>query len=279
VIYNGAAAGSGFSGAFTTAVPPPFAISAVTGAAYSGEEVTERVQTLADGTHITQTFPGRHIYRDSMGRTRSERPLMVGSHASESPMIVEITDPVAGFQYTLDPQKKVAHRFAVPSPTPGQGGRFAARPLPAIVRSGEFTAVIGTAPPPPPPSPGTTTSVTSARIATPRVDDGRPRPEFKNESLGTQSIDGLLCEGRRTTTTFPVDSFGNDRPVVVIEESWTSPELKTIILSKANDPRSGENTFEIRNLSRTEPDASLFQPPPDYSVVDESGSVTISFGK
>src|SRR6516225_4299689 len=46
---------------------------AVTGAPYSAEEVTEHVQTLADGTHITQPSPKTVFYRDSLGRTRIER--------------------------------------------------------------------------------------------------------------------------------------------------------------------------------------------------------------
>jgi hypothetical protein len=258
----------------------------VTGAAYSGEEVTERVQSLADGTHITQTMPGRRMFRDSQGRTRSERPLMVGPRAAESPMIVEITDPVAGFEYTLDSQKKVAHRFSVPPPpSQAQTGRMLAGPRPAmVIRSGEFTSSIGaTLPPPPPPGGVAVGAIAAAPLPAPAMvgqpQDGRPRPESKNESLGTQTIDGILCEGRRTTTTYPTDFMGNDRPIVVTSEFWTSPELKMTILSKTNDPRSGESTFELRNLSRTEPDASLFQPPPDYTVVEETGPVTMYLSK
>jgi hypothetical protein len=56
-----------------------------------------------------------------------------------------------------------------------------------------------------------------------------------------------------------------------------SPDLKIQILSKFNDPRSGENTFRIQDLSRTPPDAMLFTVPPDYTVVDEAGSFTINF--
>ncbi len=270
--------GGSVAGSFTTG-PPPFAAPAITGAPYSGEEVTERVQTLADGTHITQTTMGRRVFRDSLGRTRSERPLAMGPPAGEAPVIVEITDPVAGFQYTLDAQKKVAHRFALPPSNQGQTGRIPANARPAmVVRSGEISAT-----PPPPPPDGMAMPAMIAAAPLPaiagRQPDGRPRPEFKNESLGTQTVDGVLCEGRRMTTTYPVDFMGNDRPIVVTQETWTSTELKMAILRKTSDPRSGDSTFEIRNLSRTEPDASLFQAPPDYSVVEDTGPVTVSFGK
>ena len=46
----------------------------VTGAPYSADEVVERVQTLADGTHLSTTSTTKK-YRDSLGRTRTERPM------------------------------------------------------------------------------------------------------------------------------------------------------------------------------------------------------------
>jgi hypothetical protein len=44
----------------------------VTGAPFSADVVSETIQTLQDGTRIVQRFEGR-IYRDSKGRTRSDR--------------------------------------------------------------------------------------------------------------------------------------------------------------------------------------------------------------
>jgi len=267
-VTTGTATSSSTSG-FFTASGGVFVVPPVTGAAYSGEEVTERVQTLADGTHITQTTPGRRIFRDSQGRVRSERSFGVpGRPAAEAPRMIEITDPVAGLRYTLDEQKKVAHRSTLPQQNQPNGVAMQRN------ASGQWFSGSDALPPPPPPQPGGT--AIAARVLGPPAQDGRPQPEFKNEPLGTQTLDGVLCEGRRTTTTYPVDFVGNDRPIVVTQEVWTSPELKMMILSMTNDPRSGENTFHILNLSRTEPDASLFQPPPDYSVVDDSGPAILN---
>src|SRR3974390_1424932 len=63
---------------------------AVTGAPYSAEEVTEHVQTLADGTHITQPSPKTVFYRDSLGRTRIERtfPLPPGASGAAGPNMI-----------------------------------------------------------------------------------------------------------------------------------------------------------------------------------------------
>ena len=57
-----------------------------------------------------------------------------------------------------------------------------------------------------------------------------------------------------------------------------SPDLKVVILSEMNDPRNGKHTQKLINISRIEPDSSLFQPPPDYTVVEEKGEFTITWG-
>jgi len=44
--------------------------------------------------------------------------------------------------------------------------------------------------------------------------------------------------------------------------------LKMVVLSKNSDPRSGESTTRLTNISRAEPDPSLFQIPADYEVVE-----------
>jgi len=97
----------------------------------------------------------------------------------------------------------------------------------------------------------------------------------KFERLGTQVIDGLLMEGTRSTRIVPQGAQGNDRPMTMVSEQWSSPDLQVVVLSKTTDPRMGESTRSLIHLSRVEPDSSLFQPPPDYQVVDEQVSVTI----
>ena len=91
-------------------------------------------------------------------------------------------------------------------------------------------------------------------------------------------IEGLLAEGTRTTTTWPEGSMGNDRPIATVHENWVSVELKVVVLYKSMDPRFGESTEKLTNISRSEPDQNLFQPPPEYAIVDEKGSFTIKWG-
>lgn len=97
-------------------------------------------------------------------------------------------------------------------------------------------------------------------------------PEISRDPLGTQTIEGLLVQGTRTSTVYPVGAFGNDRPLSVITETWRSPELETVLLMKLSDPRSGETTIRLTNISRSEPDASLFQVPAGYEITDAGPS-------
>jgi hypothetical protein len=38
-------------------------------------------------------------------------------------------------------------------------------------------------------------------------------------------------------------------------------------MTKHSDPRTGDNTYRLTNINRAEPDPSLFQVPPDYTVI------------
>jgi hypothetical protein len=88
------------------------------------------------------------------------------------------------------------------------------------------------------------------------------------EDLGSQTMEGVLVNGVRTTRTIPAGEIGNDKPISIVTEVWTSPDLKTIVYSKRTDPRMGEQTFQLTNIVRSEPDASLFTVPADFKIVD-----------
>ena len=176
-------------------------------------------------------------------------------------MLIEVLDPVAGFSYTIDSQNKVVHRTAFTNPE--------TRGAPAAAGSTASGAAGATAAAPqaaPARLPGGATSSGDAR---------RPRPEVKDEDLGQQMIEGVMAQGRRITQSWPAGSEGNDRPFETVSEMWFSPELKETLLNKSLDPRSGEFTTKLINISRSEPAPELFTPPPDYSVVDETGPFQI----
>ena len=95
-----------------------------------------------------------------------------------------------------------------------------------------------------------------------------PKYNTSTEQLAKQMVEGVECEGTRSVTTMPAGAIGNERPIDTVNESWFSQELKLMIMSKRSDPRFGETTYRLTNISRSEPDASLFQIPSEYTVVD-----------
>jgi hypothetical protein len=217
-------------------------------APYSAMQESSNVQTLADGTHISHKPFTQKIFRDSQGRTRTERPICLGPRGISDVVAIEIRDPVSGFSYVLDEQNQVAHRFAL------QASRPATAPAP----------LANSLPP-----------QTIQRI--PALNQDASKPSSTTEWIGSQTIEGVPVEGTRTTEIIPEGSQGNDRPITVVRERWTSPDLRIAILIKDNDPRQGESETRLTNIDLSNPILALFQPPPGYKIVDETDRVTITF--
>jgi hypothetical protein len=93
--------------------------------------------------------------------------------------------------------------------------------------------------------------------------------QVKHEDLGTQTIEGVSAEGRRETVTIPAGQIGNERPIEIVTEVWSSPELHMVVMRKHTDPRVGETVFRLTDIKRNEPDASLFQPPANAKIKGE----------
>jgi hypothetical protein len=231
-----------------------FSPTSFTGAPYSATQTSERIQTLADGTHITQPGQKGHVYRDSAGRTRNEFTFPASPRGDQpAPVRVIIFDPVAGFRYQLDSKEKVVQRFAMPAPRPA-----IAQPPPAGTVQGIALQ-----------------NVAGKQIIAPSMSSGFPGngapsnpPKSTSESLGSQVIEGVTAEGTRTTTTWAVGSVGNDREIVATNETWFSKQLGVAVLTKMTDPRFGDTTTKLTDISLVEPDPALFMPPLDYTIKD-----------
>ena len=88
----------------------------IAGHPYSAEQVTEHTQILGDGTRISQTSQTSLMYRDSEGRTRTERmfPPPPGGAVMARHSFIEIYDPVAGCRYLLNEQSHSAQKIPFP---------------------------------------------------------------------------------------------------------------------------------------------------------------------
>jgi hypothetical protein len=238
------------------------------GAPYSADATNESVQTLADGNRIA-TRSTTKVYRDSEGRTRTEQTEPNGTQ------VVSISDPVSGTTYMLYPQTHTAYQndAVIVSWTTGEG---AVRPH---VTAGASTTVIqrldaekkaaaGAA------EKGATIGYTIVEgVAAPggatvAFSQAR-RPDARNvtrEELGDQVVEGVTATGTRTTTVIAAGEIGNEQPIRIVSEQWLCKDLGILVMTKYSDPRSGETTYRVTNISRAEPDPSLFQVPSDYSM-------------
>jgi hypothetical protein len=245
---------------FETAVVagPGTSDAVVTGQPYSATEVSEHTQQLANGTNIHQKWDEAMLYRDSQGRTRTERFTYAGAlpvHTLEpGRSIVRISDPVAGYVYVLDTKRRIAHRLKV----------LTATETSRRVRSEGSVD---------------TTRPAQKVAANPNLNESSPQPAIKQEALGKHMTDdGVEVAVRQVTMTTPEGLDGNDQPLVRVCENQYSEELKLTTLSKCSDPRAGNSATHLENLERTEPDPALFQVPADYTVVDEKDQFRIDLG-
>lgn len=203
----------------------------VTGAPYSAVAVMETKQTLADGNVIDRKVQS-NVFRDSQGRSRRETTFTgIGPLAASGQprTAIMIHDPVASAAYVLHPDSKTAEKL--PTPPAGakrQGGM-----------QGHFEA---------------------------RIEKEIASGTLKKEDLGVQTINGLSAQGTRYTRTIPAGQIGNASPINIVSEQWYSPDLQVVVKSTRTDPRFGQTTYTLTGIQRTEPAASLFAVPSDYSV-------------
>jgi len=222
--------------------PPPE--TPRSGAPYSGIGTTETVQTLADGNHIVHTNAS-HYYRDSSGRTRTELSLSaVGPFTlDESSTVVMITDPVAKQRFVLHPEQK----------------RGEVLPLGPLA----LAAATGGAKHGAEASGATVNTNMSARCM-----PGGAAAAATTVSLGQKTLAGLQTTGTKTEYTIPAGQIGNEQPITVTSEKWVSEELGVTVSSIMHDPMIGDTQFHLSQIERTEPDASLFAVPADYTLND-----------
>lgn len=202
----------------------------VTGAPFSAAISTQSSQTLADGNQIQRTTTGSFA-RDSQGRTRREMTLpaigpLAAATGKTTPHATFISDPVAGVNYVLHDDKKTADQ------------------MPAHKWNGQK---------------GPDAALRGNRA-------GRFQNETTTTDLGTQNINGVSAQGTRVTRTIPAGEIGNAKAIVITTERWYSSELQAYVMIKRTDPMMGDMTYQLTNIQRAEPEASLFQVPADYTV-------------
>jgi hypothetical protein len=208
-------------------------ISPVAGKPFSGSDSVDWTRTLADGTVVAMHQDAK-LARDSQGRMYRENVTRFPANSGLKSSVREIIlyDPVAHTRTTC----AMAERHC------------------------EVTAYSGT---------------TESRAGSMPKTEGtfnNGRRSLTRENLGTDTIDGLSVIVTRETVTTSAGVEGNSQPVVSSEESWYSPDLEVNLMVTRKDPLQGTIVIHVVDLSRSEPDASLFQVPANFVVDDHRQS-------
>lgn len=185
----------------------------------------QRQQALPGGNQIARDEQSK-VYRDSQGRTRTERTITPPASSGRQPFTeVTIADPVAGYRYLLNSSNMTAIRTPLPPPR-------------STTTGGSST------PPPTWPNRGQITTV----------------------SLGTQTVNGVSATGTKVTDTIPAGAVGNEQAIQIVRTTWTSTDLTVPVEIKSSDPRFGSTDTELTSILRSEPDPSLFMVPSGYRI-------------
>ena len=274
---------------------------------FSADAISESVQTLADGNRITRSSTSK-LYRNSEGRFRQEFVSGTGGFFGSAFAMgdaVTVINPGQS-RFYLDSSARIAHVY---DELNSQGFAVAApmavrtlEPLKTIEMSqlapearvelerakaeldkfkankDEFKAAADEM------------KVAAEKYATTVVGVGQgfgagfagtrtpmPKWDSRSEDLGEQNIEGVSAHGTRTITTIPAGAIGNERPIEITYEKWFSNELQMVVYSKQSDPRTGEQTYRLTNINRSEPDPSLFQLPSGYKVVSGGTGATYTY--
>lgn len=232
-----------------------FETKLIKGAPFSADTVTEFTQTLGNGQRIYRKNTA-FMCRDSEGRTRREQGInVIGAYASSEPerKTITINDPVAGVMYILNPDEHTAAKVQIHvSLSWDQKG------MARVIIDGVSTGGVSVSR-----NAAAGTGKEAQIVTTVKAESGS---NTRKESLGTQVIEGVQAEGTRIVETIPAGAIGNDTPIEIVSETWVSPELGVIVKSIHSDPRSGDNVYRLTNIRHAEPDPSLFQIPPNYTI-------------
>jgi len=234
ILLLGAALAQGQTGIWMGAGPTPHS-GIIQDAPFSADLVS--INDQVNGAPGLKTeFHGK-VGRDAQGDTYYAMEHMMPVADGPRPVRVIITHPAALTVTTLDPQSKTAFVSHVTA------------------------AMIGTVP-----------LLTPGNV--PATADGKPGAAVAQgtenatvEQLGTKEMNGLQVVGVRKTHTTPAHN-ANGKPFVSTVETWTSPELKIVVMMQTQTSNGDRHLTKLENLVGSEPNAALFQVPAGYSVRD-----------
>jgi TonB family protein len=210
-------------------------LTPVANAPFSGVIVVERTSVPPNGGPVLNLKTIREVARDSQGRVHNVfRSLIAASDNSTPPIFrIHFYDPQTRSYTYLYPRQKMYMTGTVNHPPAAEPADLIASPAGNSVPLNQFT---------------------------------------KQEDLGTHSIEGVSAHGVRQIQTIPAANGNTGSEIVLTDEYWYSDDLHMNVMVKHDDPRTGSVTMTLTQVTRAEPDPSLFQIPDGYQPMSGIGS-------
>jgi hypothetical protein len=88
------------------------------------------------------------------------------------------------------------------------------------------------------------------------------------ENLGTDTFEGMDVQRTRETFTFYKQSVGNTNTILRTVDYWYSPALGVNVKVVRHDPRDGDQTLWLSDISESAADPQYFKVPAGYRIID-----------
>jgi hypothetical protein len=241
------------------------------GTPFTADESGETVRILADGSRQVESWTGK-MARNSDGRVRRDvtsgnahsaaRPFIMGAdslapvaigHGDGTNVIISKIDAENAAQRAViaaGGTGGAVRAIAVPS-TNGEGQHVTITKIEELAKveraiAGQGTWVAAE---------GKVRAALEANAARAVIShNGAGRMNTRKEELGSRDFGGITAEGTRIVSTITEGSTTFE----TTSEIWFSKDLGVVVYSKRIDSRGGESTYQMTNIVRAEPDASLF---------------------
>lgn len=208
-------------------------IGSVPGYPISGTVNAENSRTDSHGKTVSARYRSK-IYRDSKGRTRLEWDMTPLDEPSKPGwLIVDIYDPTTRTSIRLQPSDKSASKTHWPAPD---------EKLQPGCKSSDLREL---------------DPKELAQIAI---------PDVSQNELAHDVVDGMAVRHGRESLKYPPSSSGKSSALGRVTDYWFSQELQAFVLVKRSGPGRSQHTVKLSDISRSEPDRSLFTVPPGYKV-------------
>ncbi len=216
---------------------------ATPGIPFQAERITHSTQTLPDGNTIVRA-EHEILARDNDGRLYDESQALApdGTPATGATVLHVIIDPVAKRILQWNSKSKSVLSQVLPPNV-----RVTLTTLPA--RRDQSTGV--------------------------------PKDKLitKTEDLGGKTIAGIEVIGLHVTVTLPAGTIGNSKDLVYTRDVWFSKNMQMNMSESDSSPFDGPRSAEITTFKQEAPPDTLFQPPADLPITQQTNTVQAMINK